>query len=71
MDNIGNKWANKYWEGSMPAHATRITQKSSLDDRIRFVNEKYMRKRFVKDRDATPPVKIYLSNIANGRSPLE
>ena len=60
MDNIGNHFANKYWEGDFPSHVTRLSNKSSLEDRQRFVNEKYMRKRYVSDRDDTPPVKLYL-----------
>lgn len=52
MDNIGNKFANEYWESDFPSHYNRISNKSSLEERIRFVNEKYIKKRFVKDRDA-------------------
>lgn len=54
MDNIGNEIANSYWEFSITPVLKRLTQNSSLEERIRYAQDKYIRKKFVDPNGVNP-----------------
>lgn len=65
MDNIGNEIANSYWEYNTSPVAKKLTQNSTLEERIRYAQDKYIRKKFV-DPAGVNPVQIFLEKKSQG-----
>lgn len=63
MDYIGNGIANQYWEFKKPTR--RIAYNANPDERVRFVQEKYMRKLYTNPK-AVNPVITFMKNRDKG-----
>ncbi|KAM3129515.1 hypothetical protein pb186bvf_018419 [Paramecium bursaria] len=60
MEAIGNAAANSYWENTIPGSFQKPTINAGLDSLIRFVQEKYVKKRFVPDYKCPDPKSFYV-----------
>ncbi|CAD8148692.1 unnamed protein product [Paramecium octaurelia] len=60
MESIGNGTANSYWENKMPKDFIKPTINQGLDSLIRFVQEKYVRKRFIPQISCPDPKQQYI-----------
>lgn len=55
MEKIGNKRASEYWEANLPNHFKRPTP-NNVEDLKRFINDKYVNKRWVNSQVYPPTV---------------
>ncbi|CAD8163932.1 unnamed protein product [Paramecium pentaurelia] len=60
MESIGNGTANSYWENKMPKDFIKPTINQGLDSLIRFVQEKYVKKRFIPQISCPDPKQQYI-----------
>ncbi|CAD8205909.1 unnamed protein product [Paramecium octaurelia] len=60
MESIGNATANSYWENTMPKDYVKPTINTGLDSLIRFVQEKYVKKRFIPQQQCLDPKQQYM-----------
>ncbi|CAD8089355.1 unnamed protein product [Paramecium sonneborni] len=60
MESIGNGTANSYWENKMPKDFIKPTINTGLDSLIRFVQEKYVKKRFIPQISCPDPKQQYI-----------
>jgi len=52
MDHVGNEIANSYWEFKKPTK--RIAFNALPEERVRFVNDKYIRKMYSNPKSQNP-----------------
>ena len=57
MRNTGNKISNGYWEKNLADNSILVPE-SSLEERVRFVQKKYIQKKWV-DKNDTNPVEYF------------
>ncbi|CAD8103324.1 unnamed protein product [Paramecium sonneborni] len=60
MESIGNATANSYWENTMPKNYIKPTINTGLDSLIRFVQEKYIKKKFIPSQQCLDPKQQYM-----------
>ncbi|CAD8090340.1 unnamed protein product [Paramecium sonneborni] len=60
MESIGNATANSYWENTMPKDYVKPTINTGLDSLIRFVQEKYIKKKFIPQQSCLDPKQQYM-----------
>lgn len=63
MESLGNATANSYWENQMPPGYCKPTINAGLDALIRFVQEKYVKKRFIPLQQCDDPKAFYLKSL--------
>ncbi|CAD8168062.1 unnamed protein product [Paramecium octaurelia] len=60
MESIGNATANSYWENTMPKNYVKPKINTGLDSLIRFVQEKYVKKKFIPQQQCLDPKQQYM-----------
>ena len=65
-EGIGNVIANAYYECHMPATENKPTANSSMEDRRKFINKKYVLKSWV-DKSSMCPLEEYHAAVKEGR----
>lgn len=65
-EGIGNVIANSYYECNMPVTENKPTANSSMEDRRKFINKKYIQKLWV-DKKLGSPLEEYHQAIKDGR----
>ncbi len=68
MEYVGNFNANAYFEYSMDPCEKRLSMVSSVSDRRRFIDKKYIYRKWVPQGEEDP-IKIFKRNQAKGIYP--